>query len=160
MANIIVDERVINVRGEEGRIVSFDEDYIFVQFSNRTAKLQIDAFEKGFLRYEKAELQSKINEGLQLVKLQEENKRKATERAEEECRKMEAQAPVGVKFNSVSTRLEPATASFSSVKSKHRAFVKEIFGECDKDIKSYYELFHPIMRYIAPYYIYNNLICQ
>ena len=157
MANIIVDEKVINVKGEEGRIVSFDEDYIFVQFSNRTAKLQIDAFEKEFLRYEKAELQSKINEGLQLVKIQEENKRKDTERAEEECRKMEAQAPVGVKFNSVSIRLEPATASFSSVKSKHRAFVKEIFGECDKDIKSYYELFHPTMRYIAPSYIYNNL---
>lgn len=149
MANIVLNEVVINKMGEKGTIVSFENNVITVQYKNRAGKLQADAFDKGFLRYEKAELQDKINEEFEQAKLEEASKHEKEEKAKEECKKMEEQYP-GVKFNSISVRLDPAPASFNSVKSKHKKLVQDIFTECDKDIFSYYEIFKPEMRYIAP----------
>ncbi len=154
MADIIVGEKVINKAGEKGRIASFDGKIICVVFENRTAKLQSDAFERGFLKYENANLQGKINEGIEQVKKEKEQeierKRLADKEAKEACRRMEKQAPIGVKFNSVSIRLESAPVSISSVKEKHKALVREIFNACDEDIGVYYASFHPEMKYIAP----------
>ncbi len=152
MVDVIVGERVINKVGEIGTIVSFDDKYICVAYNSRTAKLQLDAFEKGFLKYENASLQDKINEGINEIKNKEEQeteeRRIAKNKAQEECRRLEAQAPVGTKFNSVSVRLEPAPVSLSSVKKKHKNLVQEIFNQCDKDIQVYYDMFHPSMKYI------------
>ena len=155
MAEIFIGERVINKLKQVGTIVSVDNTYIGVDFGNRTAKLQLDAFDKGFLKYENTDLQSAIDKGIQQIREEKdkeiEKKRLADEQAKNMRKMMEAQAPVGTKFNSVSIRLDPVPASFSSVKSKHRKLVQEIFNECDKDINFYYDSFHPNMRYIVPH---------
>ena len=154
MAEIIIGEKVINKFKQVGTIVSVDNTYIGVDFGNRIAKLQLDAFDKGFLKYKNADLQSVIDKGIQQIKEEKdqeaEKKRLVEEQAKNLCKMMEAQAPAGTKFNSVSIRLDPAPASFSSVKSKHKKLVQEIFSECDKDINFYYDSFHPNMKYIIP----------
>lgn len=154
MAEIIVGEKVLNKLKEAGTIVSFDGKIIVVQYENRVAKLQSDAFEKGFITYEKAELQSEIDETLRQVEEEKECKSRAKghadERARELCKIMEAQAPVGVKFNSVSIRLDPSPLSLGSVKKKHKDQVQQIFDECDKDIGAFYDDFKPDMKYITP----------
>ena len=154
MTEIIVGERVLNKLKEAGTIVSFDGKIIVIQYESRVAKLQSDAFDKGFITYAKAELQSEINERLQKEKEEKEGEAKAKalakEKAEEMCRMMEAQAPVGVKFNSVSIRLDPAPLSLGSVKKKHKDTVQKIFDECDKDVGVFYDSFKPNMRYITP----------
>ena len=156
MTDIVIGETVINKLGEKGVIVSFDEKTISVDFAKRTAKLQRKAFDEGFLRYENVILQEKINEETRQTEnakqQADEAKHLASEKAKEECRKLEAEAPVGVKFNSVSLRLEKAPASFNSVKNKHKDLVQEIFDECDKDINAYYDSFRPHMTYITPRY--------
>lgn len=154
MAEIIIGARVTNKMKQKGTIVSVDDQYICVDFANRIAKLQLDALDKGFLKYENADLQDAIDNGIRRAKEEKdketEKKRLAAEKAKEACRKMEAQSPAGIKFNSVDIRLEPTPASFSSVKSKHRKLAQEIFHECDKDINFYYDSFHPDMKYIVP----------
>ena len=154
MTDIIVGEKVKNNLKETGTIISFDGKTIVVQYEKRVAKLQSDAFEKGFIKYENAGLQNEIDEGLRKVeeaKKQEAEKQRLTkERLKEACRIMEEQAPVGVKFNSVSIRLDPAGASLSSIKRKHKDLVQRIFDECDKDIDSFYDAFKPSMKYITP----------
>ena len=155
MTEIIVGEKVLNKLKEVGTIISFDGKIIAVQYQNRVAKLQPDAFDKGFITYEKAELQNEIDERLKQAKEEKEcearAKSLADEKAKEMCRMMEAKAPVGVKFNSVSIRLDPAPAGFSSVKAKHRKLVEEIFDKCDKDINALCESFTPNMKYITPH---------
>ena len=154
MAEIIVGEKVLNKLKEAGTIVSFDGKIIVVQYENRVAKLQSDAFEKGFITYEKAELQSEIDETLRQVEEEKECKSRAKghadERAKELCKIMEAQAPVGVKFNSVSIRLDPSPLSLGSVKKKHKDRVQQIFDECDKDVAIFHDAFKPNMKYITP----------
>lgn len=161
MKDIIIGEKVINKLRQHGTIVSFDDAYIYVDYGNRTAKLQLNAFELGFLRYEKADIQSNIDEKRQQVqneKDQEAERKRLLEEKHLKMRKMmEAQAPAGTKFNSVSIRLEPAPISLNSVKNKHKATVQEIFDACDKDINTFYDHFHPTMRYVVPRrYSYND----
>ena len=138
MTEIHVGERVKNKMGAIGVIVSFDDRFICVDFGGRAARLQTDAFERGFLKYERADLQAAIDEALQARRNEEERKaeeeRLADERERDACKKMEAEAPLGTKFNCVRLRLEPAPAYFSSIKSRHRALVQGVFEECDKDI--------------------------
>ena len=154
MADIIIGERVINKQKQVGTIVSVDNTYICVDLGNRTAKLQLDAFDKGFLKYENADLQSTIDKKFQQIKEEEdkvaEGKRLAEEQAKNTRTMMEAQAPVGTKFNSVSIRLDPAPLTLASVKKKHREKVQEIFNECDKDMGFFVDFFHPSMKYITP----------
>ena len=154
MKEIIIGERVINKLKQVGTIVSVDNTYISVDFGNRAAKLQLDAFDKGFLKYENTDLQGEIDKGIQQIKEEKdkaaEEKRLAEEQAKNMRTMMEAQAPVGTKFNSVSIRLEPAPLTLASVKKKHKEKVQEIFNECDKDINFFYDSFHPSMRYITP----------
>lgn len=160
MSDIVIGAKVINKAGETGTIVSIADTFFTVDYATRVAKLQLDAFEKRFVRYENTDLQSKVDDGIRQIKEAKEQEAEAKivadNKAKEECAKMEALAPVGVKFNSVSIRLEPAPASFNSVKNKHRNLVREIFDECDKDISAYYDIFHPTMQYIAPRYSYSS----
>ena len=154
MADIIVGEKVINKLGEIGTIISYDDKFISIQYQNRVGKLQSNAFEAGYVKYQNSNLQSKIDESAQQIKNKKEQeaeeRRLAAQKAKEACEKMESMAPVGVKFNSVSIRLEPATVSLSSVRSKHRKLAQEVFDECDKDIGTFYEAFKPRMKYITP----------
>ena len=61
MAEIIIGERVINKREESGVIVYFDDKYINIQYNDRLGKLLINAFEEGYIKYENAELQNKVD---------------------------------------------------------------------------------------------------
>jgi hypothetical protein len=49
-----------------------------------------------------------------------EEKRLAADKDKKLRETIESQAPIGVKFNSVNIRFEPAPVSLSSVKSKHK----------------------------------------
>lgn len=154
MAEIIIGERVINKLKQVGTIVSIDNTYIVVDFGNRTAKLQLDAFDKGFLKYENTDLQSAIDKGIQQIKDEKdkeaEKKRLVDEQVQNARRMIEAQAPVGTKFNSVTIRLEPAPLTLASVKKNHRDKVQNIFGKCDIDVEFFYNSFNPSMKYITP----------
>ena len=61
MTEIIIGAKVINKLKQVGTIVYVDNTYIGVDFGNRTAKVQLDAFDKGFLKYENTDLQSAID---------------------------------------------------------------------------------------------------
>ena len=74
MVDIIIGESVINKSGEIGTLISFDDKFIVVDFKTRTTKIQSDAFEKGFLKYEKADLQNKTKENIEQAKIEEELK--------------------------------------------------------------------------------------
>ena len=56
MADIIIGEKVINKAKETGVIISFEKDYITVDFNTRVATFQCNAFEQGFLKYENIDL--------------------------------------------------------------------------------------------------------
>ena len=147
MTDVIVGENVINKMGEFGVIASVDDQYIYVSYKSRKGKLPLDAFEKKLLKYTDAKLQGEIDK---VANQTLEEERLAADKAKKARETMEAQAPVGVKFNSVSIRFEPAPISLSSVKRKHKNTIQEIFNQCDKDIDTYYESFHPIMKYVTP----------
>ena len=154
MVKIIVGETVISKTKERGTIIAFDGVTISVQYAGRVARLQADAFEKGFLTYANADLQGEINDALSLEREKKEQaaeeKRRKVQEAKDVCAKIQAQSPIGVTVNSVSIRLEPTEASFASVKTRHKAIVKQVFDECDKDVGALYDAFHPEMRYISP----------
>ena len=154
MAEIIIGERVTNKLKQSGTIISVDDQHICIDFGNRTAKLQLDAFDKGFLKYENPDLQSAIDKGIEKIKEEKdreaEKKRLEDEKEKNIIKMMEAQAPAGTNFNSVSMRLEPAPVTLSSVKKKHREKVQKVFDECDKDMNFFGDSFNPRMKYVTP----------
>ena len=88
MTEIIVGEKVLNKLKEVGTIISFDGKIIAVQYQNRVAKLQPDAFDKGFITYEKAELQNEIDERLKQAKEEKECEARAKSLADEKAKEM------------------------------------------------------------------------
>ena len=72
MADIIIGEKVVNKARETGKILSFDDKYIVVEYKNRTTKVQLNAFDLGFLKYENADLQNKTSESVAQAKIEEE----------------------------------------------------------------------------------------
>lgn len=154
MAEIIIGAKVINKLKQVGTIVSVENTYIVVDFGNRTAKLQLNAFEQGFLKYVNIDLQETVDEEIQQIKNEKdkeaEKKRLVDEQVQKVRRMIEAQTPVGTKVNSVSLRFEPAPLTLASVKKKHRDKVQDIFGKCDNDLGFFYDSFHPTMKYITP----------
>ena len=60
--------RLLNKAKETGKIISFDDKYIIVEYKNRTVKAQLNAFDKGILKYENADLQNKANEIIEEAK--------------------------------------------------------------------------------------------
>ena len=77
MEKIYVGERIKNKRGEMGIITAFDNQYITVDYPDRTASLMLDAFEKGYIKYENAELQCEVQESI--AKIEAIKKQKAEE---------------------------------------------------------------------------------
>ena len=154
MAKIIVGEAVISKTKERGTIIAFDGVTISVQYAGRVARLQADAFEKGFLKYANADLQGEINNAFSLEQEKKEQAAEEKHRKEQAARdaraSIQAQAPIGVTVNSASIRLERAEVSLASVKTRHKALVKQVFDECDKDVGTLYDAFHPDMRYVTP----------
>ena len=159
MAEIMVGEQVKNKASEMGKIISVDKDYIQVQFGNRAVKFLHDAFEKGFLVYTNTELQNKIDELIEQNKREElrkmEEKEEANSIVQEEDdvirRLFEQPTRVvderNIRFESITTRLEPAAVHLNSVAKAHKVLVQEIFKECDKDTKDLCGCFHPKMLY-------------
>lgn len=157
MANIIIGEKVINKSGEIGSLVSFDDKFIVVDFKTRTTKLQCNAFEKGFLKYEKADLQNKTQESIEQAKIEEkrkvEEKRKAEAKRiavekEEVKRYMEtSKTCYDVKLDKSSIRLESAPVNLNSIPKKYQALIQAIFNECDNCTQELYDCFKPKMTY-------------
>ena len=152
MIDIIVGERVINKIGEIGTINSFDDKYIYVAYNSRTAKLQLDAFEQCFLKYENANLQNKVNESIAQARIDKEREKAAIAREKRaEDRRLVVTKGYGttpnIKFESTSLRLNAAKVTFNSVRKGDRDLIQRIFDECDKQTMSLYESFNPKMEY-------------
>lgn len=81
MIEIIVGEKIINKIRETGIILAFDDRYIYVRYPNREGKIPRDSFEKGVIKYENAELQSKVNQTIARAK-EEKEQEIAAQRAE------------------------------------------------------------------------------
>ena len=153
MAEIIVGERVINKQKETGVIVSFDEKYINIQYSNRIGKLLVNAFEEGYIKYENAELQGKVEKAIAQTKLEEareKEERIAEEKAKAALKTVIPQVPSRnseIKFERVITLIDPAPVYLNSVDKNDRELVQEIFEACDKDTQKLHETFEPKMKY-------------
>jgi hypothetical protein len=153
MAEIIIGERVINKKKESGVIVYFDDKYINIQYNDRLGKLLINAFEEGYIQYENAELQNKVDEAIAQAKAEEERKEKeriAEEKAKAAFKIVTTQAPSqnnDIKFERVITLIDPAPVYLNSVDKNDRELVQEIFETCDKDTQTLYEAFEPKMKY-------------
>ena len=74
MFDIIIGEKVINKQGEAGTIISSDDCYIYVDYGTRSVKLLLNAFEKGFIKYENAQLQSQSAKKAEVDKEAEEHR--------------------------------------------------------------------------------------
>lgn len=153
MADIFIGERVINKKKESGVIVYFDDKYINIQYYDRLGKLLINAFEEGYIKYENAELQNKVDEAIAQAKAEEERKEKeriAEEKAKASFKIVTTQAPSqnnDIKFERVITLIDPAPVYLNSVDKNDRELVQEIFETCDKDTQTLYEAFEPKMKY-------------
>ena len=154
MVKIHIGERVKNGRGESGVITAFDNQYITVDYPSRTASVVIDAFEKGYIKYENAKLQNEVQDciaKIELMKKQKaEEKRIAEEKEKAEKKALAIKSPTintDIKFESIKTLIDPAPLYLSSVRKKDRQLVQQIFDECDKDTQSLYKNFKPNMLY-------------
>lgn len=157
MVDIIIGERVISKAGEVGVIDSFDNKLIHVAFKTRVAKLQPDAFEKGFLKYENVDLQNKTNESIKQTKLEEERQAEEMRQAEakrvseEKAKIKKLMEPIklntDINFENISIRLDPAPINLNSVRKNDKDLLQAVFNECDKDTKKLYESFNAKMEY-------------
>lgn len=158
MADIIIGEKVVNKARETGKILSFDDKYIIVEYKNRTVKVQLNAFDLGILKYQNSDLQNKTNESVAQAKIEEERKTEEKRQAEasqviEEKAKIEElicliKSNTEANFEKISLRLEPAMINSSGVKEKaHKKLIREIFEECDNNTIEVYESFNPKMEY-------------
>jgi hypothetical protein len=155
MAKIVIGEIVINKLGTKGTIVSFDDKYISVDYGVRIAKLQANAFEEGFLKYENEDLQRDVAECINKVNLEKQKKAEEERITREIGKGIERQqlpkthkiGDYNIIYESVAVRLDPAPVYLSSVKKRDRELVQEIFKQCDEDIKDLYNQFNPKMNY-------------
>ena len=154
MVEVVIGERVVNKAGEAGTIVSFNDEYIHVEFQARTGVLQRNAFEEGFLSYENADLQSKVRDSIAQAKIDKENEAKelavSREKSPEERKLVVAKShstTADIRFESTSLRLNAAKVTFNSVRVGDKDIIQRIFDECDQDTMSLYESFNPKMEY-------------
>ena len=159
MVDIIIGEKVVNKAKETGEIISFDDKYIIVEYKNKTVKVQLNAFDKGIIKYENADLQSKADEIIKQAKIEE--KRKAEERKAEEKRKAEERkaeekaqrrmlsiTPCSdLNFDKVQVRLESAPINLKPVRKNDKEVIQGVFDECDTDTQMLYDSFIPKMEY-------------
>ena len=155
MAKIIVGETVVNKLGERGVIRSFDEQFIYVDFKTRSARLEHTAFEKKLLRYERKELQKELDEDFAQARAEEDQKaaelRAAAEKAKKDLEFAKSHAPLGTVVHAATVRLDPSPVSLSSVRKGDHALIQQIFDACDKDIETYCDRFYPQMKYYVNY---------
>ena len=64
MMNIYIGEQVKNLRGEIGVITTFNNQYIMVDYPDRTASVVLDAFEKGYIKYIDSKLQAEVKDSI------------------------------------------------------------------------------------------------
>ena len=154
MVDIIVGECVVNKVGEVGNIAAFDGRYVSVDYQDRVAKYESNAFEKGFIKYFNNELQDKVEESIALAaaekKRKEEEARISAEKEEKEQKVKTAKTLVAnndVTIESAVLLIDPAPVYLNSVAPKDRATVKEIFDECEKDTQTLFKAFQPKMVY-------------
>ena len=158
MADVIIGEKVVNKARETGEILSFDDKYIIVEYKNRTTKVQLNAFDLGFLKYENVDLQNKTSESVAQAKIEEEQKAEEKLQAEasqviEEKAKIEElmqsmKSNTEANFEKISLRLEPAMINSRGVEEKaHKKIIREIFEECDNHTIEVCESFNPKMEY-------------
>lgn len=154
MEYIYIGEKVINKKNDAGTIISFDENYINLDFQGTIKKYQIKAFENGVLKYENVDLQLKINNII------EQNKIKEAQKKEEELQIREANEMLvraeREKFETINDakitiRLDAEKISFRSVKKKDQELIQMIFNECDKKTQEIYTFFKPKMTYPKKY---------
>ncbi len=153
MANIIIGEKVVNKARETGEIVSFDDKYITVEYKNRTAKVQLNAFDLGILKYENLDLQNKVNESIEQAKIEEahEAERVDVEKVQEERRLVESKTSgmySQIQYESISLRLDPVSINFNSLEEKElEKLIRDVFKECDNNTREVYDSFNPKMEY-------------
>ena len=149
MAEVLVNAKVVNKAGEVGTIVSFENDVICVDYGNRTAKLLKDAFEKGFLRYVDADVQSQIDAEVAQVKIEQEKEQEAKHLAEGKAARdrqhIQQHSPLGMSVTSAEIRLDAAPVTFNNVRKKDQEMIREIFAECDKETEQLHNRFRPQM---------------
>ncbi len=151
MMDVIIGEKVINKSKQIGTIVSFDGNRIGVDFNTKIVSFLSDAFEKGFLKYEKNDLQADVDK----TKLENEERMKELNAAKEKAilDRAEIQAQTSkkqflVSIISASIRLSPAPLTLKSIRKKDVDLIQRIFAECDKDIKELYSTIEPEMKYL------------
>lgn len=162
MEDIVIGEKVINKSGETGTIVSFDGRFITVNFLSRVSVFQSDAFEKGFLSYVNVALQGKLDEAKQEEEQKATEKRLALERAVNERRQVQAElskAHRRIAVLSATFRLDPAPITFTGIRKKDQDLIRQIFAECDKDIKELYNSVHTDMEYLNRTYHGRSKYC-
>ena len=154
MVKIHIGERVKNGREESGVITAFDNQYITVDYPSRTASVVIDAFEKGYIKYENTKLQNEVQDCIDKIELMKKQKaeeeRISAEKAKAEKRALAIKTPTintDIKFESVKTLIDPAPVYLTSVRKKDRQLVQQIFDECENDTQSLYKNFKPTMLY-------------
>lgn len=154
MAEIIVEERVVNKIGESGVITAFDGQYITVVFPNRKAMFKSDAFEQGHIQYENAQLQEAVLKNIARINAEKEKETEQNPVAEEKTKvnlkpvqNSPRQADMQIKFETIQLGLDVVPANFRPVKKEHTQLMERIFSECDKDIQALYESFRPVMQY-------------
>lgn len=154
MANIIIGEKVVNKLGLLGTIRSFDENYIYVDYNIRVARINLNAFEQGLLKYIKPDLQKEIDESINQEKLQAQQiadrQRMAKERADYDRNTIQSQISMThfrVVIASANIRLDSAPLSLNNVRQNDKSLIESIFNECDKDTKELYSTITPRLEY-------------
>lgn len=153
MADIIIGEKVVNKAKETGKIISFDDKCITVEYKNRTAKVQLNAFDLGILKYENADLQNKTIESVAQAKIEEqqESERVAVEKIQEERQLVECKTAADytqIQYESISLRLDPVSINFNRLEEKeHEKLIRDVFKECDNHTRELYNSFNPKIEY-------------
>lgn len=154
MAEIIINEYIVNKLGESGVITAFDGQYIMVAFQNRNAKFQSDAFEQGHIRYENPELQNKVEESIALKKMEKAQQAEQTPVAIEKVTDAQKVLMTNIARTNQNTTIQsgvllihPVPVYLNSVAKNDRKLVQEIFDECEKDTQNLYASFRPQMTY-------------
>ena len=162
MAEVFIGEKVINKSKEIGKIISCDGKLIVVEFAGRVAMFQCDAFEKGFLSYENSSLQSELNEAKREEARKSTELQMASEKAANERRQVQAElskAHRRITVLSATLRLDPAPITFTGVRKKDQELIRQIFAECDKDIKELYGSVKTDMEYLDRTYCGRSKYC-
>lgn len=151
MADIRIDEKVINKKYGTGSIVSFERGIITVKFQDCSIDFLQDAFEKGFLKYENPAVQEVLNEARQQKEEKAAQILAAQEKSAAERRKIQAElskAHRRITVLSATFRLDPAPITLTGVRKKDQALIQQIFSECDQQTQVLMDSWNPQMEYL------------